>query len=82
MNQLALNLLIELRHRQQYGDSAANLLVLLRVSGHRALTAPELDKALRDLADKSWATPFASPLSGPRWRITALGESALTEEGV
>lgn len=82
MNQLALSLLIELRQRAQYGDTAVNLLVLLRVGGHRGLTAPEMDKALRDAADKSWVTPFESPISGKRWRITALGESALKEEGL
>lgn len=82
MNQLTLNLLIELRQRAQYGDTGKNLLVLLRVGGHRGLTTPELEQALRDLADKSWVTPFDSPISGPRWRITALGESALKEEGL
>lgn len=82
MNPLYFNLLIELRQRSAYGETVAQLLTLLRVSGHRGLTLPELESALRALADKSWVTPFESPLSGKRWRITALGGSALTEEGI
>jgi hypothetical protein len=82
LNPLALNILIELRNRQQYGDTEPRLLSMLRVGGERNLTAPELEKALRDLADKSWVTPFNAVLVGKKWRITALGESALTEAGL
>jgi hypothetical protein len=59
-----------------------HLLPELRTGAHRSLTEPQLEKVLRDLADKSFVVAFESPLSGARWRITALGKSALAEEGL
>ena len=82
MSPLHLNILILLVAPRDYGERLGELLTKLRVSGHRGLTVPELEKTLRDLADKSFVTPFDSPLSGTRWRITALGKSALAEEGL
>lgn len=82
MNQLAIDILIELRNRTTYGDTEARLLSMLRVGGHRNLSAPELERALRELADQTIVTPFDVPLIGKKWRITARGESAMKEAGL
>jgi hypothetical protein len=71
-----------LRPARDYGESEAKLLARLRQEGNRELAAPSLVIALRELADRSWVSSFASPLSGKRWRITALGLSVLEEEGL
>ena len=82
MNTLHIDLLATLRASAAYGLSAADLLLRLRAGAHRALTLPEIETALRDLADRSLVAHFTSPLSGARWRLTALGASALQEEGL
>jgi hypothetical protein len=82
MNALHIDLLLALKAAAQYGLPLDALLADLRRGRHRGLTQPQLETALRDLADQSLATPFDSPLSGRRWRITALGTSALQEEGL
>lgn len=81
MNPLHFNILVDLRTAGQYGQTVERQLPMLRVSGHRSLTVPKLEQALRDLADKSFVTPFESALGNKCWRITALGVSALSEEG-
>lgn len=81
MSPLHFNILVDLRTAGQYGQTVERQLPMLRVSGHRGLTLPELEKALRDLADKSYVTPFTSALGNKCWRITSLGASALQEEG-
>jgi len=81
MNPLHFNILVDLRTVGKYGQTLARQLAMLRVSGHRSLTEPELEKALRELADKSFVTNFPSALGNKLWRITSLGESALQEEG-
>ena len=81
MNPLHFNILVDLRTAGKFGQSLDRQLPMLRVSGHRGLTLPELETAMRDLSDKSFATPFEGALGGKRWRITALGESALVEAG-
>lgn len=82
MTALHTDLLLLLRPARDYGEGETKLLARLRQDGNRDLTAPTLLIALRELADKSWISPFTSPLSGKRWRITALGESILGEEGL
>lgn len=82
MNTLALDILTTLRVAMQFGLGLPELLRDLRAMRHRALTQPELETAVRDLADKSYVTQFTSPISGARWRITALGHSILKEEGL
>lgn len=82
MTTLHTDLLTLLRAAGRYGLSPANLLQDLRQARHRELSQPLLDRAVRDLADRSLVAAFDSPLSGRRWRITALGESALQEEGL
>lgn len=82
MNQIHIDLLLDLRAHGQYGAKPADLLTDMRGGRHRELTQPDLDKALRDLADRSLATPYETVLKAKRWRITALGESALKEDGL
>lgn len=82
MNKLHTDMLVLLRAAAGYGLALDNLLQDLRQTRHRALTQPETERAVRELADRSYVTSFNSPLSGKRWRITALGESALQEEGL
>lgn len=81
MHPLHFNILIDLRTAKEFGQTLPRLLSMLRVSGHRSLSEPELQKALRELADKSFVTTFTTALGNTSWRITALGKSALEEEG-
>ena len=82
MTALHTDLLALLKSVGIYGLNAEDCLRRLRVAAHRDLTLPQTEQALRDLADKRFIAPFESPLSGKRWRITALGGSALNEEGL
>ena len=66
----------------EFGLPAAKLLTDLRLGRHRNLAQPQLEKALRDLADKSFATPFEDGFGGERWRITGRGASAVQEAGL
>jgi len=75
-------ILATLRSCSSTGLSEEQLLMLLRREGYSALTAPELEVELRGLADKSWLVPFTPPLGAKRWRISTLGISILTEQGV
>jgi hypothetical protein len=81
MDSLHARLLVELRNLGKYGEEPTHLLTALRPS-FRLLAMPGLERALRDLADKSFITAFAGAIGGTRWRITALGESALQEAGL
>lgn len=81
MNPLHFNILVDLRTAGKFGQSLDRQLPLLRVSGHRGLSLPDLETAMRDLADKSFVAQFDGALGGVRWRITTLGESALAEAG-
>ena len=82
MTTLNLDLLLLLRGAGRFGIELSVALPDLRRGRHRELTLPELERAMRDLADARFATQFTSALGASRWRITALGESALQEEGV
>ena len=82
MTPLHAEILLLLQPAREYGEGELRLLARLRMDGHRDLAIPALEIALRELADKSWAASFQSPLSGKRWRITALGISVLAEEGL
>lgn len=82
MNPLHTDTLLALNGAGDYGLRVSNLLPDLRCGRHRSLTQPELERALRDLADKSFVTPFESGLGAQRWRITGRGASALQEEGL
>lgn len=82
MDKLRIDLLTFLRSSAQYGLDATLLLQDAREARHRSLSLPELEAALRDLADRSYVTPYTSALGAQRWRITALGESALQEAGL
>lgn len=79
MTPLQIDLLLALRAVGKYGLDLEGLAARLRQGAHRDLTLPQLERAARDLADQSFAEPYTSPLKAKRWRITALGESALTE---
>lgn len=81
MTNLHTDLLILLRAVGVYGLDIGTILSDLRLQRHRDLTEPVLKQALRDLADKSLVTEFTSVLEVRRWRITALGDSALKEAG-
>lgn len=82
MNALHIDALVALNSSGEFGLPLENVLGDLRRGRHRALSQPQLEKALRDLADKSFATPFESAMGGTRWRITGRGNSALVEEGL
>jgi len=82
MTKLHSDILFLLRAAGAYGIALPELLRDLRQVRHRNLAEPQLERAARDLADKSFASTFESPISGTRWRITGLGESALHEEGL
>jgi hypothetical protein len=82
MNQLHTDLLLALRPAGIYGAAVDDLLTDMRRGRHRELTHPELEKALRDLADQSFAKTVTTPLKKKRWAITAVGTSALEEEGL
>lgn len=64
------------------GLTAETLLREARTEISAAITIRQLDTELRALADKSWITPFTPALAARRWRITALGQSALQEAGL
>ncbi|MBA4136755.1 MAG: hypothetical protein C0518_05510 [Opitutus sp.] len=80
MNALHVDLLLALRPAADFGLAAADLLTDMRRGRHSALTLPEIERALRELADRSFVFFFTSPLGSKRWRIGALGVSALQEE--
>lgn len=82
MSKLHIDTLLLLAAAAQYGLDLDTLLADLRQQRHRALTLPELEKAVRDLADRSFASHFTSALGSERWRITGLGTDALKEEGL
>lgn len=82
MSKLHTDVLILLRPVGQYGQALDVLLDDLRERRHRDLTLPQLERAARDLADKSFAEPFTSPLGKRRWRIAPLGETALNQEAL
>ena len=82
MDLLQIDLLLALRPAGQFGITAESLLGDMRRGRHRELTLPQLEIALRGLADLRHATPFTTALRQPRWRITAHGTSALVEEGL
>lgn len=75
-------LLLSLRHSGERGASLAILTACARTELDERLTEPEVERALRDLADQRLATAFEQPIVGKRWRITALGGSTLTEAGL
>jgi hypothetical protein len=80
MNKLHIDLLIALRPAAQFGLGTADLLTDMRRGRHPELTEPEIERALRELADRSFIFAFKSPLGAKRWRISGQGESALQEE--
>lgn len=82
MSTLHLDSLLALNGAGEFGLPLDNLAADLRRGRHRGATLPQVEKALRDLADRSFATPFDTELGGQRWRITGRGKSALAEEGV
>ena len=67
-----------LRAKRDLGRLEDALLNDARMQGHE-LTLAQLEGELRLLGDKNWIAPMELPLTGKRWRITALGESILTE---
>lgn len=81
MTPLHKDLLLALHAARPNGLTAELLTSDMRGLRHRSATVPQVQTALRDLADRSLAAPMAGPLTD-RWRITALGSSALTEEGL
>lgn len=82
MKHLRIHVLQALRGAGKYGLGVEQILTAMRLGSHRDLATPDLDRVLRDLADDSLVTTFNSVLEEKRWRITALGESALQEAGV
>lgn len=83
MTQLHLDILLRLRAAYPYGFPLETILTDVRAvrPQHRSVSRPQLEKSLRDLADKDFAAPVESPL-GERWRITSTGISALQDEGL
>lgn len=81
MSLLHTALLLALRSVQPYGLRVPDLLAQARIAGHRSATVPQVEAALRDLADRSLVIAMQGGLS-ERYRLTALGESTLIEEGV
>jgi len=82
MNKLHRDTTLGLVAARENGLPLAQLLTDLRAGAYRSLTEPQLEIALRDLADVSYVVAFDAPFGGRRWRITALGKSALAEEGL
>lgn len=82
MTNLHADLLLALNGAGKFGLKLETLLADLRRGRHRGLTLPQLETAARDLADRSLVAPFESALEEKRWRITQLGASALSEEGL
>jgi hypothetical protein len=81
MTTLHRDILLLLRPCAPYGLSVKKMLGDLRAEGHRDLTEPALETAIRDLADKALVDLLDSVL-GPRWRVTELGKSTLREAGL
>lgn len=81
MSPLHTALLLALRSVQPYGLRVPDVLAQARTAGHRAATVPQVEAALRDLADRSLVIDMPGGLT-ERWRLTALGESKLKEEGL
>ncbi|MBX3736729.1 MAG: hypothetical protein KF715_08575 [Candidatus Didemnitutus sp.] len=82
MSKLHIDILLALRASGVFGVAAEDLLTDMRRGRHRDLTLPDLERALRDLADKNFAAPFTSALCNKRWAIAAIGERALQQEGL
>ena len=82
LTELHVDALLVLHQAAELGLPVETLLADLRRARHRHLALPKLESALRDLADRSYATAFESGLGAKRWRITALGISMLIEEGL
>jgi hypothetical protein len=81
VNALLVDLLLALRAAAPRGLPADLLLTDMRRLRHASATLPQIEHALRDLADQRLVAPLGAVLSD-RWRITALGRSALEEEGL
>lgn len=82
MTNLHTDTLVALNGAGEHGLPLETLLGDLRRGRHRNLTQPQAAQALRDLADKSFATPFDTGFGSQRWRVTGRGQSALAEEGL
>ena len=81
MSPLHIALLLALRSVKPYGLPSGTLLTEARTGGLRTATQPEVEQALRDLADKSLVASVVGTLA-TTWRLTALGLSTLSEEGL
>ncbi len=79
MTTLQIDLLRALRAAGQFGLYAEDLLADMRQGRHGDLTLPQLERALRDLADESFVEPFTTVLKQKRWKIAQHGINALTE---
>jgi hypothetical protein len=82
MNELQIDLLRALNAAGKFGICLDDLLADMRRGRHRDLSRPELETALRSLADESNAKTFTDSLRQKRWGITAVGASALQEAGL
>lgn len=82
MSTLHADILLALHAAGKFGLTLEVLLPDLRRGRHRALVVPQLETALRDLADRSLVSAFQSALESKRWRLTGFGENALHEEGL
>lgn len=70
---------------QAVGDAGRGVQLLLndsRMAGFDALTLPELERELRNLADQRWVIAFSPPIGGQRYRLTEIGASKLREAGL
>lgn len=81
MSPLHITLLLALRGVQPFGLPVGTLLTQARTAGHRSVTQPQIEAALRDLGDRSLVATVEGTL-GTTHRLTALGLSTLTEEGL
>lgn len=75
-------LLLALELSGELGMPENRLLADARAEGFVGLTAPQLELQLRAMADGRHVTPYDPQLGAKRWRITALGHSALVEAGL
>lgn len=82
MNQLHIDILRALSAAGKHGIKLDDLLADMRRGRHRDLSTPDLERAVRDLADDANAKTFTDSLRQKRWAITQVGQSALEEAGL
>ena len=75
-------ILLALHNAGEVGVQAETLLTRARVESNRDLTLPQLETALRGLADGRLISSYGTALGVQRWKILGLGRNALEEQGL